>query len=361
MSNTATTRMIAAYEQSASPTAFFTRMFSSPAANYHNSAEIGIDIERSDEDIAIAITDLTVGSRMNSLDLYTNKKFVPPIYDEAFVIAGTDMIKSVAGSNPFEDFSFLSNATTKFFKGMRKVEAKIRRAIEVQAAQVLQTGTVTLIDSTGATVYAIDYKPKATHFPTVSTAWDGVNPTIEADLANICDVVRDDGQLDPDLSIWGDDVLRIALADTAFSAKFDPRRADTGRIVPLELRDSGGQFRGVIDVGNYQLEVWTYGGRYKHPQTGAMTKLMDRKKVLVRASGGRLDATFGAIPMIVPPESRVLPFLPPRISREGGSMDLTTNVWVDDAGKNLFGSVGTRPLLIPTAIDTFGCLDSDIT
>ena len=361
MSTKATKRMLATYEQSAAPTAFFTRQFKSPKRNFHKSQSVEIDIERSDEDVATVIQDLTTGVRMNTLDIYTNKEFVPPIYDEAFTLNAFDLSNRQPGVNPFEDFSFLSNATLQFFKGARLVERKIRRAIELQASQVLQTGTVSLIDNAGTVLYTIDYKPKSTHFPTASPVWDGTSPLIEKDIADLCDVIRADGQRDPDVTQWGARAFQVAMQDTLFKAKFDPRRADTGRISPMKMDNSGGQFRGVLDIGNYQLEVWTYNGFYKHPSSAVVTSFMSPTKVVVRASSGRLDATFGAIPMALPPEKRVLPFMPPRMTRAGGAMDMTTNTWVNDSGKNVFGSVGTRPLLIPTAIDTFGCIDTGIT
>lgn len=361
MSDKTTIRMINAYEQTAGTSMFFTRQFQSPPRNFHDSEEVDIDIQREDEDISIVVTDLSAGGRMNTLDIYTNKKFKPPLHDEEFTLNAWDMIKRQPGRTPYDNPEFQAAATVQFMKGMRLNERKIRRSIELQASQVMQTGKCDLKDSNGTTLYTIDYKPKSTHFPTASPVWDGVSPTIEKDLIDLCDVVRDDGLQDPDVSEWGWKAFYYAMQDADFKAKFEPRRADTGRISPMQMNDSGGQFRGVIDVGNYQLEVWTYNGKYKDPQTGNKLNYLDPTKVIVRASGGRLDATFGSIPIIVPPEQRVVRYLPPRISRPGGAMDMTTNVWVDDRGKNLFGSVGTRPLMIPTAIDTFGCIDTGIT
>ena len=74
------------------------------------------------------------------------------------------------------------------------------------------------------------------------------------------------------------------------------------------------------------------------------------------SSGARLDLTFGAIPRIVPPDARVLPFLPSRIQNGAGRMDIAVNAWADTQGETLFVGSGSRPLAIPTAIDTYGCL-----
>jgi hypothetical protein len=265
------------------------------------------------------------------------------------------------GQNPFESPDFQANATARAMKGFRKREALIRRAIELQAAQVIQTGKVDLIDSGGNTLYEIDYKPKTAHFPNASTAWDLGGATIADDLISLCNVVRNNGLSNPTTSIWGEVAWETALANTLFRTRFETRRLDQGTVSPMQPRGQGAQFRGTIDLGNFKLDVWTYGGRYKHPQTGAKTQYMDTKKVIVMAPDARLDATFGAIPSIVPPDQRVLPFLPSRASAGDRNLDLHFNAWVTPDGRQLMGSVGTRPLLIPTSIDRFGCINSLIT
>ena len=107
---------------------------------------------------------------MNSEDLYTNKGFKPPIHKEAIPINSYDLIKRMPGDSPFKEPDFRANVITRMFNGMTKVERKIRRSIEVQASQVLQTGQVTLTDYNGNALYTLDYKPKPSHFPTTGTS-----------------------------------------------------------------------------------------------------------------------------------------------------------------------------------------------
>ena len=171
MSGSTTVRMLKAYIQMAQPTLFLSGMFQSPPENFHTTEEVEIDIVRSDEDISIVIQDLSTGYRMNSEDLYTNKGFKPPIHKEAAPINSFDLIKRIPGQNPFESPDFRSNVILRLFNIMTKVERKIRRSIELQASQVLQTGIVTLTDDNGVALYTLDYKPKATHFPTAGTSW----------------------------------------------------------------------------------------------------------------------------------------------------------------------------------------------
>jgi len=363
MSGTVTKHMISAYNQMAEPTLFLSGMFQSPAENFHSSEEVEIDIVRSDEDLSIVIQDLSTGYRMNSEDLYTNKGFKPPIYKEALPLNSFDLIKRMPGQNPFESPDFRANVIARMFSGMQKVERKIRRAIELQASQVLQTGVVTLTDASGAALYTLDYAPKATHFPTAGTSWASATGEQKiADLSALAEEIRNDGLSDPDQLIMGVDAFESFIGDTEVQPRFDIRRIDLGTISPMRMNGAGGNYRGIVEIGNYRYDVWTYGGRYKDPQTGNKVQFLDPGKVIMRASSGRLDATFGAIPHIGSAIGgpRLLPELPGRLSNAGGGMDLFTNVWLSQDGEQLFGGVGARPLLIPTAIDTFGCLDTQL-
>ncbi|MCK5606558.1 major capsid protein [Candidatus Pacearchaeota archaeon] len=359
MSTSATRRMLAAYFQTAPPTGFFAKMFSSPPRNFHDTEEVEIDIVRSEEDVSIVITDISAGYRMNAADLYTNKSFKPPIHKEAITINANTLLERIAGDNPFADTTFQARLTARIMQSLPKPERKIRRAIELQASQVLQTGVVSLVDSAGVVLYTIDYKPKATHLPTSAIAWDTAGNTKLADLENLCDVIRQDGLATADQAIFGADAWTEFQKDTTIQALLDNRRMVLGGIAP-EARGDGAKFVGFIEVGDCRLEMWIYSGRYNHPQTGVSTRFLSPEKVVVRDSGARMDATFGAIPRIVPPDARVVPFLPPRISNQRGGMDMFVNGWVDQTGENLSVGVGSRPLMIPTAIDTFGCLDTGL-
>jgi len=118
--------MIAAYNQMAAPVLFLSGMFRSPPENFHSSEEIEIDITRSDEEVSIVVEDLSTGYRMNSDDLYVNKGFKPPINKEAINVNSFDLLKRVAGVNPFESTEFRTNIISRIFRGLSKIEAKVR-------------------------------------------------------------------------------------------------------------------------------------------------------------------------------------------------------------------------------------------
>lgn len=364
MSDTTTRRMLAAYNQMASPTLFLSGFFQTPPINFYDSEEVEFDVTRSEEEVAIVIQDLSTGYRMNSTDLITNKSFKPPIFKEAVPLNAFDLIKRRAGEDPFQQPDFRANVIIKIFNGMRKIEDKVRRTIELQASQVLQTAEVTLIDSAGTALYTLNFNPKASHFPTVGTAWNAAGATITDDLLSSAEVNRDDGLLDSDQVIMGVNAFEAFVQNDDIQKRFDVTRIELGTIAPLEMIGSGGQFRGIVEIGTYRLDVWTYGGRFTHPQTKVSTPYIDPGKVIVRSSAGRLDATFGSIPnlgaMLNAPNAvrTLLPELLGRFSNITGGMDLFINAWMTPDGEQLFAGVGARPLMIPTAIDTFSAIDT---
>lgn len=366
MSGISSKTMLAAYLQNAwLPTGFFTGMFIVRPGNIYDTESVEVDVQRSGEQVAVVVHDISAGYRMNSADLYQNKEFTPPVYKEAFTISAFSLIKRQAGQNPFQSPVFRANLTNQFFKGMVKIDEKIRRAIELQAAQVLQTGKITLTDINGNPAYELDFKPKASHFPTAAVAWDQAGSDKMGDIEALCDVIRNDGKARADQIIFGGDAWAEFMADEEVMAAFESRRIDVGMIsrVPNRGQDAA-QYRGSLDVGSYSLDVWTYGGTYEDA-SGDVQEYLDPAKVVVRASSGRLDGTFGSIPNIgeilgTGPRQQLLPELPPRMTGVAEGVDFHTNVWTDERGENLYGGVGTRPLMIPTAIDTFACLDTGL-
>lgn len=360
-STSATKNLLTAYQETmAQPMRFFSGFFQTPPQNFHNTEEVEIDIMRSDEEVSIVLEDLSTGYRMNEADKFTTKAFKPPVHKEAVSLNGFDLLKRDFGDNPFESRSFQAKAIGRAFNRFAKIEAKIRRSIELQASQVMQTGAVTLTDYNGNALYSLNYNPKSSHFPTAGTAWGASGANISGDIMGLAGVIRNDGLQDPDQLIFGEDAFEEFIKDEDIQKRFDNRRIDLGTISPFEIRGNGGQFRGVVEIGNYRFDVWTYNGKYTDPVTGNATPYMDPAKVVVRASGGRLDGTFGAIPRIAAPDSRVLPFMPPSLPNSEGGMILWTNAWLTPDGEQLMVGAGTRPLMVPTAIDTFGCLNTGL-
>lgn len=361
MSDLTTRRMLKAYTQTgASPAMFFAGMFQSPPRNFHNSEEVEIDIIRSNEDVSIVLVDINTDYRWNEASILTNKSYKPPVHKEAITLNSSDLIKRMAGDDPFADPNFRANVIDLAFQGMGEIERKIRRAMEQQASQVMQTGTITLTNAAGVALYTLSYSPKATHFPTVGTTWDNAAADALGDLDASARINRTDGLSNSNEIDFGVDAWNAFLKLDDVQIHYDNRRIELGNIGGFERRGAGGTFQGTVTIGNYHYDCFTYDGQFTDPQSGDGTPYLDPKKVIVRDNRARLDATFGSIPHIGKAlggnRGQLIPELPGRFSNSDGGMDLFINVWLTESGESLKAGIGGRPLFIPTAIDTYSCL-----
>jgi len=359
MSDASTKKMLTKYLSEADTSMFLTSQFRAPSENFYNSESVEIDIERSGEDVAIVIGNMKEGYRKNAADIYTNKEFTAPVFKELAPLNAFSLLKRDFGDNPFADVGFQQKATKRAFGLMRKMEKKIRRAIELMASQVLQTGTVNMIDDNGAVLFTVDFKPKSSHFTTVGTAWSNSGADAIGDIALMADTIRNDGLSDANQLYFGETAFAEFQNNDEVKEKMDLIRLNIGRMDPINPAQSGtrgGVFRGTIDIGPNKFDMWTYGARYTHPQTGVATQFIDKGNDIVKSADTRLDATYGSIPRFGTQNGQSLRFMPRRITNRDARIDFFPNSWVELDGQTLNVSISARPLLIPTAIDTYGCL-----
>lgn len=356
MSDATTVRLLEAYRQQSGAPRFLSGYFQSPARNFHNSEEVELDILREDEEIAVAIHDITTGPRMNESTEYTSKRFKPPIFKEAGPVSSYSLMKRHAGIDPFTDPDYQANAMVASMDLVRKLEDKVRRSVELMASQVLQTGTVTVSDENGNPLVEIDFKAKPAHFADASGTWANGAGDPLGDLEARADLIRDNSRAEAVRAIMGRDAIRAFLANDEVRALLDNRRINIGEVGQPQARGNGGKYHGVISVGQNVLEIWSYTGRYKDPATGNLVRYVGDDKVIVM-SDERLDLTWGNVPYIGSPDQRALPFMPSRVSNGQAGLDLIMNSWLSPDRTSLMVSVSARPLTIPTAIDSFGCMD----
>ena len=347
------------FSEMRSPNGFLSRMFTIKPGGIYNGDKVAIDIQRFGEDVAVAIRKCT-GPNLNDVSEFTTKEFEPPAYGEAFPLNVCDLLNRMAGVDPYTAAytEYGSQLVALMARGFQLIDDKIKRAVELQASQILQTGKLTLTNSDGDTVYELDFQPKATHFPTVGTPWATV-ATAEplADLQALAKVIRSDGKVNCDRLIFGETALKNFLANEGVQEVLDNRNIDVGVIAP-EFEDSGATFYGYVWVGTYRFQMWAYPDTYNDPQTGDPVEYIDADKVVMMSSRTRLDMTSARVPLPLGPDPRVAGLLPGRMSSREGNFDVTPNVYTTPNGKQIMGELESRPLLIPVQIDGFGALNT---
>lgn len=342
---------------------FLTSFFQTLPEDITDADFVSIDIVRSDEDIAPVLRDVKTGAVVIAQDVYTNKTVRPPAYALEEPLNVYDLLKRQPGETEYEATeSWLGQMAGRVRNSWSKMMQMLKYSVEVQASQILQTGTLSLDDEDGNAVYTLDYQPKATHFPTVSTSWSttaSADPL--ADIDALADVIRDDGLCDTAILIMGATAFKNFLKNDDVSKIFNKEGFNLGALRP-ELRDMGGKIQGIFSYANYQYEVWTYNGRYKATfGASTKTKFVEDDKVIFLPETEELDfrKVFGGVPMIVnsiPPFDQ---FLPSRVPVPG-AVDFKPRVYTDERAETVISEIKSRPLLIPVSIDKFGCLDTEI-
>lgn len=354
-------RMITAYREVRKPDLFLAGFFKTPARNIFAGEKVSIDIKRGTESISPVVSVMT-GPTMNATDIFTTKEFTPPSFEEGAPFNCFDLLKRTFGVDEYqstEAVNWFAAMMTRVIEALGDLEDKINRTIEVQASQVLQTGLLTLKDKTGTAAYTIDFKPKATHFPTAADPWDTTSDKL-GDLEALADVIRDDSMQDADTLIMGDDAFSLFIRDTEVQKFFNKLVLNIAALAPVQpIAGVGGKFQGQVHIGNYRFNIWTYGGRYLDIGASTKTKFVLGSNVIMLSSGARLDKVFGGVPRAVPVDPRFAGILPDRISIPMAT-DFSPNIYTTVDGKQVICEVASRPLCIPTAIDSFGCLDIDI-
>lgn len=358
MANPFATGWMMRFEQMRRPTKFLQSFFTVKPGNVFNGKKVEIDIQRFGEDVAVILRQ-GKGPNLNDADIVTTKEFTPPKYGEAFPADVEELLERSAGIDPYTDAyipygqKLVSRLMRYYMLGMDM----IARGVEMQAAQIMQTGKLLMSDA-GGVVFELDFKPKATHFPTVSTAWSNTASDKLLDLENLAKVIRADGQVNPDTLIFGATAFRYFLADAKVQDALDKRRINIGEVSPRQA-EGGATFIGTIWIGAYEFQMWTYPEGYKDPASGTFTQYVADDKVIMTSSNTRFDRVSARVPLPLGPDPRVAALMPGRLVSDTMDLDVTPNLWCSPNGKELFAELESRTLLIPVQIDGFGCLDTN--
>ncbi len=355
MSDTSTKKLLEMYAEQSSAPLFLTSFFKN--RNVHNSEKVEVDVLRDDDDIALPLPSVSTGPRMNSAGKYTNKAYTPPVYDEAVPLSSYKLAGRRPGQDPFQDPDFAANVTEDALAAISKTERTILRSIELQASQILQTGALSLSDAAGSVLFALDFQAKASHFVT-PTAWaaDGATGDPIGDITALGTKIRRDGKKRPTRLIFGATAWQRFYANAKVKATLDNRAMEFGRLSPQNPSEDGASFMGVMAFGQYRYELWCYDGFFRAAGDSAYTPYVADAKVIMLSDGARMDLSFGSIPLLPgATDDRAMGFLPERFTGTS-QVPLTTLAYFTENRKSLIVSAGTRPLCIPTAIDSFGCL-----
>lgn len=339
---------------------FFATFFKTTEEDYTDTETVEIDIERDGQKVAPVIKDARTGSVIVSADDFSTKEYKPPLVSLTYPADLYDLMQRQPGEKDTAGIgSWLGRLFNKLKKEFLRMHKMVQRNIELQAAQILQTGSLTLEDEDTKEAYVLNYPVKRSHFPTVTTAWTDPNAKPLDDLEALCDAIVDDGRRDVSVAIFGSKAWNNALRNADFVDKVKRDGIGMGSLNP-GLKNRGGRYMGYMDIGTHRLELWCYNDSYQKLGNGTNHRYMDPDKVIVTAAQEDLDfrGVYGGVPTLGMQE----PFkaIVPSELKYAGGMRVHNRVYHDAKGDTYNAETKSRPLLIPVSIDRFGCLKTTV-
>lgn len=352
--NKITLSMMKSFTQSVDMPMAFTGLCQAPAENYYKTEAFTLDFWGDTNEIAPVVTDLKDGNNKFSIEDFLNKEFKAPAMLDEFTVSTFKLLERAMGKNTFEDPNAMASLTSLFKTHMRVGSDRQRRTVEYMVAQMLQTGKIILNDADGNPAYEIDFQQKTSHLPTLATAWtDSENATPFSDLENMGDLIVTDGHKQPTRIMMSQQAYYALSRTKEYLDMADNRRVNIVKDTSAPKID-GMMYKGTLDLVAYTLHMYVYTGEVTI--AGTAKRLMNSGSVIMTTDNPRIDLTFGDIPLVVKPDSRVS-FLSGRAKIQSRLMDIHTNAWVSQDGRHVSGFVGSRPLPILTAKNEIVCAD----
>lgn len=346
---------------------FFSYFFRTTEEDYTNAEYVEIDVERTTDTVAPTLRDARTGAVIVKSDSWKEQKFRPPYIGLKEPIDLMSLLEKQPGDSDNADRvgTWFGRLAVKIVRALSKFHRMIGLQVDLQAAQVMQTGKVTLTDDKDNTSFELDYGAASTHFPTVSVGWGESGSDPVSDIAALADVIAADGKTEPSMLILGDKAYKHLLADATFQKYVQRDGLGLGTLQP-GLRERGGVYHGTSDFGDHTLEIWTYSGTYKTLGGTTPKRFLDSNAAIVTARPEDLDfrTVYGGVPSLGMKE----PFtavVPPVVTfgdvGEGtGFIRVHNRVFEDESQDTYTAEAKCRPLSIPVSIDRFGCLTTQV-
>lgn len=326
-----TNMIVDVYKQQLEPTAFLRSYFPTVEAP---TKEISIEVMRNMEKIAVDVVRGSEGNR-NNFSKSSQKIFEPPYFREFIELTQLQLYDRLYGATTITDTVFVAYVNDVADK-LRAITAKIERAYELQCAQVLETGIVTMKNGVN-----IDFKRKADSkidFGGGSYWANNINPFDQ--LAQGAKFLREVGKSQGPVFnvIMGGGAHSDLLKNTEFLKRQNLFNLNLDQVAPPQRTAVGSSYHGQISVGSYRLNMWTYPQTYDNASNVA-TPYLDDANVIMIPENPRFKLSFAATPQLL------MPGATPKMGA------YVFGEYIDQRGKSHIMDVESAGLAIPTAVD----------
>jgi len=346
---------------------FLSSFFVTSPESFTDAEFCDLDEVYEGEEIAPTVTDLSTGAVTLVEDKFVNKQIPFPVYALRKPAQIAALMNRQPGESAFVTarVNWLSRLANILVRGMGRMTRMLRRSMELQAAQVLQTGDIILTDEKGKQTFKLGLTPKASHFPTVIIPWSemdtdaipGTGGTPLDDLDALADVIRNDGLVDVTTAIFGDQAWKDFIRNKWVRENLKKDVLNMGALNP-QIVNLGGKRMGYIDYGAYRYLLYTYNARYNPwGDANTKTKFVDPNNVILLPDVADLDfrRVFGGIPTVRTDTTFDQIFGTDK-TQIGGEYDIRPRVFWSDDNETFIAEIKSRPLMLPVSVNRYGCM-----
>lgn len=260
------------------------------------SKEISIAVERNKELVAVDVSRYSDGNR-NTFDLQTEKVILPPIYDEFFNVNEHKLYDVVIQNIAEGNMTFFKELTEAQARQLVRLRNKILRSVELQCAQVLETGVVQLAQNTD-----IDFQRRAASLvdPGAGNYWATGTVSPYVDMEAAATFLRTFGKAQGTFFnvLMGDEVYQDFLKNDIVKARADVRRFSMDELNMPQKIETGGVFQGEVACGAYKIRIWTYPSFYD--TEGVLhNSFLNSKKFVMIPENPRFFTGWAAVPQLI--------------------------------------------------------------
>ena len=333
-----TKKLIDVYKERTTPTSFLMSFFK---ASVEPTLELSIEVQRGSEKVAVDVIRGTEGNR-NQSTRSSEKIFIPPAYKEYMDVTKVALWDRLFGATQIDDKVF-SKLINNIADEVMSMQQKIERAIELQCAQVLETGVVTLVSAD-----SIDYKRKTQSKVDLGAGnyfTDAIDPFTAYENAGT--FLRQKGKITGRVlnAIHGGEAISALFANAKFKERQNLFHYAPDAVAAPQSGAVGQTYHGRITAGPYLVDLWSYpeyydlrGGTAAAP-TFTSTPYLDPTKITVLPENPRFVLGYAVCEQLIKPGE--MPIVAPYLIRE-----------FPDVRKAVLDiEIQSAPLAIPVAVD----------
>lgn len=304
---------------------------------------VSIQVQRNYENVAVDVLRGSEGNR-NNFSKSTEKVIEPPYYREKFDLTEIDLYDRLFGSTAI-DAGIYSQLLQTVAIRLNVCQNKEERALEKQCAEVLELGTVTLVNTT-----SINWGRKSGSLVDKGAGnyWATSGVDVFKDIADGCTFIRQYGKSDGHVFnvILGAQAIADMYNNTVFKGRVTNAFSNViDTILPPQKNSVGGIYHGTLTCGPYRCNLWTYPEYYD--ASGTSTAYVNTKKITIIPENPRFKFSFAAVPQVL-------------VADNGANGSLTPNLvaspfvvgnYPDPINSAHIMDVKSAGIAIPTAVD----------